>query len=686
MLGGRRTAAGGRTLITKDVLEIAAHGVTAVLATWLGLVVATRARRQPAAGVFSLLCLYLVGWSIAIIVQRLTHDPAVLRPAKAIEDLGAFLLPAATLHIALSLAVEGRRSLLQNAALTATYLVCGAMAVGAVLFPDQRFSVTPPHFELPGVPGEVFGWAWIAARILIFVAAIYWIAGALRTAGGDRARRRGLVAALATVVVGAAGGIMRFLPGPADTDPWIGVSLVTLAMILAAYAVFAQGVFLASEVAGKAFRYSVAIGVGVTIYVAALIGLDRLSQKVLSIDLPVVTALAIVVTIALFDPIANRLRDWLGGSADQGASGRLLRVLGRDLMTAQRPESSVQPALERLTRTFRLSGAQVVGPTGSILAEHGAPPQESALAVGFPLERAGSALGTVTFGPKRSQLPFTHREVEILSLAAGYLSTSLGLGGRQDEQAQALTTLEHERATFETEGEALRKALATTVPPSSTIHVFALGPLRAERGGSLIAQWGGAKAGTRQAEAIFAFLFDRGERGASKDEMVELIWPDVDLERADLAFHRTLGGLRSTLRPGREGGDRAGLITFHNDRYRLELGLIEWSDVVAFEERMASASGATDPAESLLHLERARSLYRGDYLDDCPFYGDSAFVEDRRDLLRGRFVDLLLALGARYEARNDLPAAAACYRQARQVAGEEVPVAELALSRLGSAV
>jgi len=657
--------------------------VTAVLATWLGLVVATRARRQPAAGVFSLLCLYLVGWSLAIIVQRLTDDSGILRPAKAVEDLGAFLLPAATLHIALSLAVEGRRSTLQNAVLAATYLVCGAMAIGAVVAPDQRFSVTSPHFELPGIPGEVFGWAWIVARILIFAAAVTWIATALRTAGGDRARRRGLTAALATVFVGAAGGVIRFLPGPADTDPWIGVSLVTLAMVLAAYAVFAQGVFLAPEVAGRAFRYSVAIGLGVTIYVAALVGLERLSAEVLSIDLPVVTALAIVVTIALFDPIANRARDLIGGGADQGASARLLRVLGRDLMTAQRPEGSVQPALERLTRTFRLTGAQVTDPTGAIMAEHGAPPRESALAVGFPLEREGTALGTVTFGPKRSQLPFTHREVEILSLAAGYLATSLGLAEREGEQAQALTTLEHERTTFETEAEALRQALATTAPPASTVHVFALGPLRAERGGSLIDQWGGAKAGTRQAEAIFAFLFDRGERGASKDEMVELIWPDVDIERADLAFHRTLGGLRSTLRAGR---DRAGAITFRNDRYRLDSGLIEWSDVVAFEERMTAASAATDPAQSLLNLERARSLYRGDYLDDCPFYGDSAFVEDRRAFLRGRFVDLLLALGARYEARHDLPAAAACYRQARQVAGEEVRVAEVALDRLGSSI
>jgi two-component SAPR family response regulator len=200
-----------------------------------------------------------------------------------------------------------------------------------------------------------------------------------------------------------------------------------------------------------------------------------------------------------------------------------------------------------------------------------------------------------------------------------------------------------------------------------------------------VRQWGGAKAGTRQAEALFAFLFDRGERGVPKDEILELVWPDVDLERADLAFHRTLGGLRTTLEPGRPGGDRGTAVTFHNDRYRLDPAVVAWSDVTAFDETIAAASAAGDPDEALGHLERARSLYRGDYLDDCPFYGDSAHVEERRELLRGRFVDLLLTLGERYEARGDRPAAAACFRQARAVSGDDLPTADEALGRLGVA-
>ncbi|TMB56148.1 MAG: hypothetical protein E6J47_05630 [Chloroflexi bacterium] len=538
---------------TPGQLEIAAHGVTAILATWLGLTVITRAGRRPGAAIFGLLCLYLVAWSVSIVVERLTDDPSTLRSLRAVEDVSAFLLPAGTLHIALTLAVEGRRSFLQQAVLVTTYLVCGAMAIGAIFFPDQKFAVTPPHFEVPGISGEVFGWAWIAARIAIFLAALLWISIALGGAGGDRARRRQLVAALATVAMGALGGVIRFLPGPADSDPWIGVSLVTVAMVLAAYGVFAQGVFLAPEVAVRAFRYSVITGLAITLYVAGLIGLERLADSTFGINLPIVTGLALVVTIALFDPIADRMRRLLGGPQGDAASERLLRALGQDILTAQRPERSIEPALARLERTFGLQGTAISDPAGELVAEHGQPPGDDPLALRIPLRAGDEYRGVVTFGPKRSELPFTQREMDLLSLAAAYLAASLRLAEQHETQAEALTALQVERAEVETRETALSAALVqVSGPVAEGLYVFSLGPLRAERNGTPLHQWGGAKAGTRQAEAVFAFLFDRGERGAAKDEMIELIWPDVDLERADLAFHRTLGGLRSTL-PGSGG-------------------------------------------------------------------------------------------------------------------------------------
>ena len=224
------------------------------------------------------------------------------------------------------------------------------------------------------------------------------------------------------------------------------------------------------------------------------------------------------------------------------------------------------------------------------------------------------------------------------------------------------------------------------MPRAVGLHVFALGPLRAERDGELIRQWGGEKAGTRQAEALFAFLFDRGERGVTKDEAVELIWPDVDLDRADLAFHRTLGGLRRTLEPGRGQRQGSKAIGFSNDRYRLDPAVVAWSDVATFEQRLADACATTDPAAALAALTEARSLYRGEYLDDCPFYGDGAHVEDRRaapprPIRRSHARDRRVPRGSGGIAARPRPPSG----RRGSAADEGCPPADAALERLGFA-
>jgi DNA-binding SARP family transcriptional activator len=672
-----------------EQLEIAAQGVTAILGTWLGLTVAIRARHLPAARVFGLICLFLVAWSVAIIVQRLSPDAGVDRVANGFEEMGAFLVIAATPHIAVSLAAEGPWTRRQRLIVAGGYLIAVVMGLPAVVNPAAKFAITPPHFELPGIPGEVFGWAWIAVRIAMFAFALAWLVAALRGADRDVARQRQLQVALVTVGLGALGGTLRFTPPVSDSDPWLGVSLVTASVVTAAYAVFAQRIFFSADVAARTFRSAVAAGLLATGFVFVVVFLDRQARNILAVEIPIVATFALIATIALFEPVAERVRGWIGGRGSNGreiAYEQLLRVLGDPLLANRDPTHAVEPALARLSRAFRLSGARVTDPAGDLRAAQGEFDAESTLALRLPLTVSGESYGEVVFGPKRSGLPYASDEADVLRLAATYLAGTLHLAAAQESQAAALESLSGQRRELAHTGTELQAAIVEAGSgAASGLNVFALGPLRVERGGVPVRQWGGAKAGTRQAEALFAFLFDRGERGVAKDELIEIVWPDVDLERADLAFHRTLGGLRTTLEPGRPGGDRGTAIVFHNDRYRLDPALVAWNDVDAFEEAMAAAGSSAEPGEALRHLERGRSLYRGDFLDDCPFYGDSAQVEDRRELLRGRFVDLLLSLGERYETRGDRAGAASCFRQARLVNGDELPPADEALSRLGLA-
>src|SRR5918999_1445297 len=125
---------------------------------------------------------------------------------------------------------------------------------------------------------------------------------------------------------------------------------------MATYAVVAQHLFVSAPVAGRAVRWSLFGGLAVVAYVAALVLLDRAAAAALSIELPIVTGLAVVITIALFEPISERVRSLMAGTTNEIDHARLVQALGGDPLVAQRPEQAVRPALARLMRTFELTG------------------------------------------------------------------------------------------------------------------------------------------------------------------------------------------------------------------------------------------------------------------------------------------------------------------------------------------
>jgi hypothetical protein len=645
--------------------------------------VLTRAGRVPGAPVFSFLCLLLVLWSVAIIIQRTGTDPTVFRAVNLVEDASAYLLPAATLHIALAVAIEGRRSALATALLITGYVVGILAIIQAAIDPGHPIGFREPGFEFLGLSYVATAWAFAIVRFVAFGSGIVYLYIGLRAAGQDRARRRQLLFALATMVLGVIGGMARILPEEIGGPRFVGVSLVAVAMVLATYAVLSQHMFVAADVAGRAVRWSLVAGAAIVVYVGALVLLEEAAADVLAIDFPLVTTLAVIVTLALFDPVAERVRQFTAGTPGEIDHARLLVALGKDAMLAQDPEQAVEPALARLVRTFKLVGAELVDREGKLKAKVGSLDATDPLAVRLELADGSELQGAAIFGRKRDGLSFTPPERDALTLAASYLGSSLRLAERHHEQASALAELRAERADVQSRGSALSDALAGASSPPRGLHVFALGSLRAELNGDPVQHWGGEKAGSRQAEAIFAFLFDRGDRGASKDEILELVWPDVDLDRADVAIHRTMLGLRSILKPGRRIRGSDGPIGFHNDRYRLDPSVVAWSDIGEFDRLLADAA-RSEATEALRVLEQARALYRGDFLDDCPFYGDSAQVEDRRTDVRRRYVDVLIELGRRYAERGDRTAAANSYRQAQAAADDELPQVAEALGQLGS--
>lgn len=182
------------------------------------------------------------------------------------------------------------------------------------------------------------------------------------------------------------------------------------------------------------------------------------------------------------------------------------------------------------------------------------------------------------------------------------------------------------------------------------MRVRSIGSLVVSFGRLPVHSLGGPKAGANQALGLFGFLFDRGPRGIEKDEAVEVIWPDASLSIADTAFHRTLLGLRGSL----AGGGFGDAIEFRNGRYVLASGLISWSDAWELERKVAASASADDSADRIELLEACRLLNQADYMDDCPFFGTSVYVEPRRAIFRAvrqavlvELADVYASLGRR---------------------------------------
>ena len=72
----RNGITGAPSIFEPEPLEIASQSLAAILATWLGLTVLSRAPRDRAPRVFAWVSLLLVAWSVSILVERTTSEPA----------------------------------------------------------------------------------------------------------------------------------------------------------------------------------------------------------------------------------------------------------------------------------------------------------------------------------------------------------------------------------------------------------------------------------------------------------------------------------------------------------------------------------------------------------------------------------------------------------------------------------
>ena len=161
---------------------------------------------------------------------------------------------------------------------------------------------------------------------------------------------------------------------------------------------------------------------------------------------------------------------------------------------------------------------------------------------------------------------------------------------------------------------------------SSSWHISLLGPLCASREATILTHFRTHKTGE-----LLAYLATFPGKASRREELIELLWPDVELDSGRNSLRIALTFLRGLLNaPTLDGGNefQPALIT---DRQHVSLNIHACStDKSDFEEMLRKAARITEPSEQAQGLHNALCLYTSELLPD---YDSQWAVGERRRLV-----------------------------------------------------
>ena len=169
---------------------------------------------------------------------------------------------------------------------------------------------------------------------------------------------------------------------------------------------------------------------------------------------------------------------------------------------------------------------------------------------------------------------------------------------------------------------------------TEVLRICCLGEFRVFRGDLELedSDWGNGKGPTKKIKAMLAFLLSCRTRGARKETLIDLLWPEqTDPNRANGSFHQALFCLRRALEPDLEPGIESSYIRCRSGRYRFAPRKPFWIDADAFiqyTDRAQALEQSGDPIFAADYWSRATDLYGGKFMagiDDqytCSHYYD----------------------------------------------------------------
>lgn len=191
------------------------------------------------------------------------------------------------------------------------------------------------------------------------------------------------------------------------------------------------------------------------------------------------------------------------------------------------------------------------------------------------------------------------------------------------------------------------------------LRIYLLGPLFiTQQDGTQVAGplWNRVK--TR---ALMAYLAMQKGTAVSREQILEMLWPDLEYKAAMHNLNTTVYNLRRSLEPTLEKASQSRYLLYQNGYYRLAEAKANWLDIDAFESGIRRARQEKNAETAVKIYGTALALYRGDYLFDLT--DTHAWVRDQQFRLQEIYLTALADMAQRYEKIEMVKEAIDIYQQ-----------------------
>jgi DNA-binding SARP family transcriptional activator len=199
-------------------------------------------------------------------------------------------------------------------------------------------------------------------------------------------------------------------------------------------------------------------------------------------------------------------------------------------------------------------------------------------------------------------------------------------------------------------------------PPQLRVQLF--GQFRVWRDGTLIPfrEWK-----TRRHQAIFKLLASKHGRCFTHDELIELLWPETDPNRAAAALRKRISELRKILEPKLTKGSASHFLRTCHDSYCLNAEANCLVDLEEFDHHYEQARALQHRGawlEAIRAFEAAARWYHGEYLTEDRY---EDWTMHQRESMGEAYLELLSRLAECYARLGEYRRAIARCAQAVEI-------------------